>query len=142
MRFCVTVLLAAALLHAQSERGNITGLVTDSTGAAIVGASVVITNRGTNTALTVPTTTAGEYNVPSLVPGEYKVEISAAGFKRFVQDRVTLTAAGTVRVDAQLQVGQVSESVEVTASVTQIQTENAKVSTAVQNRLVDELPTV
>src|SRR5262249_39066333 len=96
----------------------------------------------TNAAVNVTTTSAGEYNVPNLSPGNYRVEIGASGFKRFAQDNVVLNAAGTVRVDAQLAVGAVSETVEVQALDAQIQTENAKVSASMQNRMVDELPLV
>ncbi len=70
------------------------------------------------------------------------MEISATGFKRFLQENITLTASGTVRLDARLQLGQLTETVEVSTAVTQIQLENAKVSTAVQNRMVDDLPLV
>ena len=138
----VLLFLFATLLWAQSERGNITGLVTDSTGGVIAGAAVAITNMATNAAVHVSTTSAGEYNVPNLSPGNYRVEIGAAGFKRFAQSNVVLTAAGTVRLDAQLTVGQISETVEVQAAVAQIQTETAKVSTSMQNRMVDDLPLV
>lgn len=141
-RLAATFLSLSLALQAQTERGNITGVVSDPSGAAIAGALVTITNRATNSGATLPTTTAGAYNAPNLSPGDYRIEISAAGFKRFVQDSVTLTAAGAVRVDAQIQVGQVSETVEVSASAAQIQTETAKTSTAVQNKMVDELPLV
>ncbi|MBI1897376.1 MAG: TonB-dependent receptor, partial [Acidobacteria bacterium] len=138
--FLVTILGAG--LYAQTERGNITGAVSDPSGAAVPGAAVAIVHVATNTAMNVQTTRAGEYNAPNLMPGVYRVEITADGFKRFIQDRVTVTAAATVRLDVRLQVGQVSETVEVSSSVVQIQTENAKVTTAVQNKLVDELPLV
>lgn len=132
----------ATLLLAQTERGNITGSVSDPTGAVIAGAEVKVTHLATNTTANARTTAAGDYNVSNLSPGQYRVEISAAGFKRFLQENITLTAAGTVRLDAQLQLGQVSETVEVSGAVTQIQMENAKITTAVQNRMVDELPLV
>jgi hypothetical protein len=142
MRFAALLCLCSGLLLAQTERGNITGMVADPSGAAVAGASVTITNRATNTTITLTSNTSGEYNAPSLSPGNYRVEISAPGFKRFVQETVTLTAGNTVRLDAPLQVGQVSETVEVSANVVQIQTENAKITTAVQNKMVDELPLV
>lgn len=138
----VLLLFTGAVLIGQTERGNITGQVTDATAASVAGASVVITNIATNQATTVRSTDAGEYNVPNLPPGDYRLEVTSQGFKRFVRDRVTLTAASTVRVDARLEVGQVTETVEVTANTAQVQTENAKVTTAVQNKLVDELPLV
>ena len=137
------VLLAAALAaFAQTERGNITGVVTDSSGAAIPNQQVVISNAATNTAEHVTTTGTGEYNAANLAPGTYRVEISAAGFKRFVVSGITLTASKTVRVDAKLELGQVSDSVLVEAQAVQMQTEDAKVSTSVENRMVDQLPLV
>src|SRR5262249_404283 len=90
----------------------------------------------------VQSTSAGDYNAANLSPGKYRIEISASGFKRFVQDNVTLTAGNTVRADAQLQIGQVSDTIEISAAAAQIQTENAKITTAVQNQLVDDLPLV
>ena len=142
LRLCSFIMVVPGLVYAQTERGNITGMVSDPTSAVIAGATVTATNRATNTTATAVSTAAGEYNLPNLAPGEYRVEVSAPGFKRYLRERVTLTAAGTVRIDAQLEVGQVSESIEVSAAVSQIQSENAKISTAVQNRLVDELPLV
>src|SRR5437016_12422841 len=72
-----------ACAFAQSERGAITGLVTDTTGAVVAGASVEIVSRATNIAVRVTSTTAGEYNAANLSPGDYKVQVSAAGFQRF-----------------------------------------------------------
>ncbi len=136
------LLCIASVLLAQSERGNITGTVSDPSGAAVPDAQVAITNRATNNVVNIPVTQRGDYSAPSLPPGNYRIEVTAPGFKRFVQDNVTLTAAGTIRLDLQLQLGQVSDTVEVTTAVAQIQTDNAKISTSVQNKLVDELPLV
>jgi hypothetical protein len=133
---------ATVLVLAQSERGSITGVVTDPTGAAGSNVPVAVINKATATEQHVTTTNSGEYNVPNLGPGTYRIEIAAPGFRRFVQDGVTLTAGATLRADAQLQVGQVSETVEVQAEATQMQTEDARIATAVENKLVDELPLV
>jgi hypothetical protein len=127
---------------AQSERGNITGVASDPSGAAVAGAEITVTQRDTNAILKASTSASGEYNVPNLIPGAYRIDIVAAGFKRYVQQNLNVTAGSTVRVDAVLQLGQVSESVEITAAASTIQTENAKVSTLVENKLVDELPLV
>jgi hypothetical protein len=135
-------LFSASLVFGQSERGNITGVVTDASGAPLPGAPVTVANTDTNTAAHVSTTSTGEYNVPNLPPGVYRVEVTAPGFKTFVVDRITMTAGATLRADAQLQVGQLNESVEVTAQAIQMQTDDAKISNAVQNKLVDELPLV
>lgn len=142
MKVFLCLALMASGLFAQTERGNITGNVTDSSAAAVPMATVVITNAATNQGTTVVTTSAGDYNAPNLVPGNYRIEVSAPGFKKSIRDGVVLTAASTVRVDTRLEVGQVTETVEVQADIAQVQTENAKISTAVQNKMVDELPLV
>lgn len=135
-------LALAAIVFAQSERGSISGTVTDPAGAAVPGAKLIFVNRDTNATLNGISSDAGEYSVPNLLPGLYRVEVTAAGFKRYLQDQIVVAAASNSRVDVQLQLGQVSETVEVTASAVLIQSENAKVSTQVQNKLVDELPLV
>ncbi len=141
-QFTVILSFYALSAFAQSERGNVAGTVTDPTGAAIAGAEVSLVNRDTNATLKGVSSTTGEYNVPNLLPGVYRVEITATGFKRFLQREVNVSASSSVRVDAQLQLGQVSEQVEVTAAVSTIQTDSAKVSTQVENKMVDELPLV
>jgi outer membrane receptor protein involved in Fe transport len=142
MRYRLLAIFVCSVAFAQTERGNITGNVTDASAAAVPSATVVITNVATNQAATVVTTSAGDYNASGLVPGVYRIEASASGFKRTVRDNVTLTASSTVRADVRLEVGQVSERVEVVADIAQVQTENAKITTAVQNKMVDELPLV
>lgn len=142
IRLVCVFALTVASVFAQSERGSITGVVSDSTGAPIPSVPVRITNQATNNVEKVTTSTIGEYNAPNLAPGIYKIEIAAQGFRTFVESNVNLTAGATVRADAQLQVGQISESVQVQAQAIQMQTEDAKISTAVQNKLVDELPLV
>jgi hypothetical protein len=137
-----TVCFGAVALLAQSERGNITGIVTDQSGAAVAGAQLTLTQRDTNTITRAVATSSGEYNLANLLPGGYRLEITASGFKRYLQQNIMLSAGNTLRVDASLQLGQVSESIEVTAAAATIQTENAKVSTLVENKLVDELPLV
>jgi hypothetical protein len=142
IRTLSSVIFSCALLFAQSERGNITGVVTDSTGAVVPNVPVVITNQATNIPESVTTTSSGEYNAPNLAPGSYRIVVAATGFKRFVEDGVVLTAGSTARIDARLEIGTIGESIEVTAAAVQLQTENAKISTAVQNKMVDELPLV
>ncbi|MEX2263189.1 MAG: carboxypeptidase-like regulatory domain-containing protein, partial [Bryobacteraceae bacterium] len=141
-RTAILWLAVCLIAAAQSERGNITGIVTDPTGAAVAAAELSIIHRDTNATTRAVSTATGEYNVPNLLPGVYRVEITATGFKRFVQQNVVVAAATTVRIDVPLQLGQVTEQIEVSAAVTTIQTDNAKVSSQVQNKLVDELPLV
>ena len=141
-RYVSVLLFSASFLLAQSERGNITGVVTDASGSAMANVPVTIVNTATNSTERVSTTTTGEYNAPNLTPGTYRVEVSAPGFRGVVQNNIVLTAGATVRSDAQLQIGKLTEVVEVQAQAAQMQTEDAKISSAVQNKLVDELPLV
>ena len=138
----VLAICLASLVLAQSERGNISGIITDPQGAAVGGAVLRVINVNTNATVNAVAAQSGEYNAPNLSPGTYRIEITAPGFKRFVQENVIVAAASTLRTDIQLQLGQVSETVEVSASAVVIQTDNAKVSTQVQNKMVDELPLV
>src|ERR1700688_3157580 len=112
---CVFLLCLPLGLFAQGERGTITGTVTDTTGAPMPNVAVSIVNTATNTSVHVTTTSTGEYNVASLQPGAYRVEIVAPGFKRFVEAGIQAAAGSSVRLDARLEVGQVTESVEVNA---------------------------
>src|ERR1041385_2534656 len=141
-KIAITALWLSLAAWAQTERGNIIVGVTYASGAAVPGATVTITNLATNQNVTVTSTNAGDFNGANLPPGNYRIEFSAIGFKRTVRDNVVLTASATVRVDGRLELGQVNETVEVKAEVAQIQTENSKITTAVQNKLVDELPLV
>jgi hypothetical protein len=141
-RLPIALVLAAPFLYAQSERASIAGAVTDASGAKVANAQVAIMNKATNISARVIATSAGEYSAPNLSPGIYRVEISAPGFRRSITDNVTLTAGGVSRIDVELEVGQVSESIEVQAQAAQMQTEDAKISTAVENKMVDQLPLV
>src|ERR687888_1967890 len=86
---CVLWLAAPALLSGQSSRGTILGNVRDPSGAPIPGATVTVTNLGTNVPFTYETDATGDYYVPSLLPGRYRVDAEKAGFKKF-------TAAGVL----------------------------------------------
>jgi Carboxypeptidase regulatory-like domain len=133
---------AATMCLGQSERGNITGVAMDASNSVVPNAPVKVVNQGTNAAAKVTASSSGEYSVPNLVPGTYRLEVSVSGFQNAIVDGIALTAGATVRVDVRLQVGGVTQTVEVAAHNTQIQTEDAKISTAVSNQLVDELPLV
>src|SRR5215470_9709904 len=80
--------------------------------ASVANAPVTSTSKATNISVRVVTSSAGEFNATNLSPGVYRVEIGASGFRRFVEEGVTVTAGATTRMDAQLQLGQISESIE------------------------------
>ena len=150
MRFKrVTALFAAAVVlvlpfsaFAQTERGTITGVVMDSSKAAVPGVSISVVNIGTNAASNVVSGDSGTYSAANLPPGTYRIEATLQGFQTSKVEGVILNAGTTARVDVTLNLGSVSESVLVVAENAVVSTEDAKVATTVSNRLIDELPLV
>lgn len=131
--------MSAAQLFSQTF-GEITGTVTDSTGAAIVNAGVTITNLSTNQIRQAQTSGSGDYTVPFLVPGRYKLEARSAGFKASVVPDRTLQVGDVLRVDFALEVGNVTESVQVESSVEMLQTSSTATGTVIEQRRIVELP--
>jgi len=125
---------------AQTFYGSVVGTVTDNTGAVVPGATVTISNLGTNEVRTAKTNTAGEFRFVNLIPANYKVTIEAANFKRFVRPSAEVTVDTTLRVDAALQVGAASETVEVTTAAPLLQTESGSLGDAVQTIQMKEIP--
>ncbi len=134
------VLLAAAAAFAQSFTGSISGLVTDSSGAVIPGAQVTVISTDTNIRSTATTDASGNYTLPLLPRGNYRVEVSAGGFRRFVREGIVLQVQQTARVDVQMTVGELVESVVVTADATRLETESATLAKVVDNRSIVNLP--
>ena len=97
-------------------------------------------NVGTNAARSVTTNEAGDYSFPSLPPGTYTVKIEKTGFKTVIRNEIELQVQQSARVDFEMQVGQVSESIEVRASATLLATEDATVGTVIENKRIVELP--
>jgi hypothetical protein len=128
-----------AVLSAQTQ-GEITGRVADPTGAGIPGATLTLISVSTNAVRTTATTTTGDYTFPSLAPGFYNLRTEHSGFKSAVSNNVEVQVQQTVRLDISLQVGQVSDSVDVSATADLLQAENASVGTVIENKGVTELP--
>src|SRR4030095_12030866 len=138
----LTLLLAAVVLG-QSDRGTITGTVTDSSGSAVPGANVTVINLATNANSTAVTTGDGVYSIVALPPGTYRVRIEKSGFKRAEIGQVTVVVGNTTAANVTMEVGQVSEIVEIAAAAGgQVQTENAKVSSQVSKKQIAQLPLV
>ena len=131
-------MLAASAAFGQTF-GEITGHVADSTGAAVATAVISATNTATNAARQTASSASGDYAVPSLPPGNYTVRIEKPGFKSETS-HIDVAVQQTVRLDFTLQVGQVSESIEVSAQTVQLQSENATVGTVIENKRIVELP--
>src|SRR2546430_14187123 len=121
-----TILLGitlAASAFAQVDTGTITGRVSDSTGATVAGVQVKVVQVETNFQFAAITNAEGIFRVQSLQPGTYQVTFEASGFKRIVQGNVSLHTGDVLPVNATLEVGNVSESIQVTAQSTLLQTE-------------------
>ncbi len=136
------ILLSAAVCFAQSERGTITGFVHDASGAVIAGAKVTIVNTATNSTTSLTSNESGEFTVPSLASGLYDVRVEKEGFRPSELKALTLNAATTVRADAKLEVGSSTQTIEVQAAAVQLQSEDAKMSVTISQKLVDSLPLV
>ncbi|ADW70432.1 TonB-dependent receptor [Granulicella tundricola] len=135
-------LMITAVASAQlAGKGALRGSVTDSTGAAVPGATIVVTNIATNTKQTLVSTSAGDYEV-SLDPGKYTVTVTLAGFKSFVQQNIQVDALQTFGVNAQLQTGDVSETITVTDAPPTLETSNATLGVTLEQEQYSNLPII
>src|SRR5579872_4348805 len=133
---------STALFGQIADRAVITGLVTDASGAAVPGAKVTITDQDTGVQTVVATNSAGNYSTPPLILGTYTVQVEKPGFKTFVRSGIVLTGGMHYRQDAQLQIGQAVQTVQVTASSQMINTETPTVSHTLGSLYYHDLPAV
>ncbi len=133
----VTVGLATAAL-AQTF-GEVTGHIADASEAAVPGARITLTNVATSAVRETMSTESGDYTFPAVAPGQYTVKVERASFKS-ASSGIQVQVQQTVRVDFTLQVGQVSEAIEVSASAQLLQAENSTLGTVIDNKGVTELP--
>src|SRR5882757_8579553 len=134
------LLVGAAPVFSQTTTGRILGRVDDQTGAAVPGATVTVTDVQRGTTRTVASDTSGDYVVPNLQPGVYKVRAEAKGFKSVERPNVGLEVAQDVRVDLPLSPGQVSETVTVTEEVPLVNTTSATLGGTLSNGEINDLP--
>src|SRR5438309_697107 len=134
---CITI--AAVPLGAQNF-GEITGTVTDATGAVFSGAAVTVTSATTNQVRRAVTNETGDYSVPFLVPGVYDLRAESSGFKVAVRKGVGIEVAAVARIDFNLEVGEVSQQVQVSGGAPLLATENTALGTVIENRRIVDLP--
>src|SRR5713226_3408388 len=135
------ILFALTLpLHAQTTNGSIQGTVTDPSGAAVGGASVTGRNLDTGLTITTVTTDAGLYSLANLPPGRYAVTIEGPGLKKYLREGVTVQTGATVALDVQMQLGAVSDNVNVIAHASQLETATSDIGSTVGTSLVANLP--
>jgi hypothetical protein len=134
------LLFGASLLHAQVDTGSISGTVTDASGAVLKGASVTLINEGTAAELTTTTGDSGTYTFSPVRIGDYTVRANAQGFQTTTQKHITVNVGAALLANFTLKPGAVSETVEVTSTTPQLQTQDASVGQVVDARNVNNLP--
>ncbi len=130
----------AVAAFAQSDRGIITGTVTDTSGAVVANAAIQAKQLETGAVFPTTTTGTGNYTLTELPVGSYEVTATVPGFKKYVRSGITVEVAQTLRIDIPLQVGAASESVTVSAEASLLKTESGDVSANVQVDTLDTLP--
>ena len=141
---CLGILFSALLLSlvcsAQVERATITGALTDKNGAVVPDATVRITQESTNETKTLQTDSAGEYTASNLQPGSYTVEAEKDGFSKHINKGFVVQVGQTARLDVVMEVGSVTQSVEVTDAIPVLQSESASVGQVIGTTAVQQLP--
>ncbi len=138
--FFVFPLLVAGIMWAQSDRGTITGTVTDPTGAVLAGVEVIATNVDTGVRQTVSTNSVGLYSVLNLQVGRYSLTFSKQGFRNLERSIIQLAVAQVAKIDVTLPIGMATELVTVTEDVPLLQTQTADVGTNLKGSVVMNLP--
>ncbi len=125
---------------AAQNSGEITGSVADPSGAVVANAAVIITNTATNQVRRAVTNDAGNYSLPYLVPGVYDARVESSGFKTITRRGVEVQVGQVARIDFALEVGELSQQVEVSGGAPLLATENVTLGTVIENRRIVELP--
>ena len=136
---CAALLMCCAI-RGQEFRGNLSGFIVDPAGAVIPGAMVAATEVNTGTKVQTASDAAGQYNLPFLAPGDYDIAVQSSGFKEFVRRSVHVGAGDHPVVDIALEVGNATQTIEVTADAPLVNSENASIGQAITTKEVADLP--
>lgn len=134
------LLLLSVSAFAQESRGTIAGRVNDPQGAGVTGARVVITNVETGIATALTTNDAGAYAAPLLIPGAYQIVAEHTGFKRTTRRGINLSVNDNLQIDLKLELGEVSQSVDVTDSAPLVEAADGSLGLVISNKELTELP--
>src|SRR5262249_10351149 len=137
MRFTLLTLLPLLLLGQNSQ---ITGRISDPSGAIIPQARVTVTNEGTGVKWNALSNEVGYYTVPLLEPGSYRIRVEGSGFKPVVRSAVRLQVEQAARLDFTLELGQVNETVEISSEAPLVESETSSVGQVVDNKTILEMP--
>jgi hypothetical protein len=136
----LAISVLAATAFGQSDRGTITGAITDQSGAVIPGVPVIATNIATGISFNTQTTETGNFTIPSVPVGSYSLRVEKSGFRAFQQTGITVQVAQTVRINVVLEVGNATETVEVKADASLLRTESVEQSTVLNGDKINQLP--
>lgn len=139
---CLFCLLFTGLCYGQESRATIIGRVTDQSGGFVPGAQVEAVNLATNVPASSVTNDSGNYEMPYLLPGLYRVKVEMPGFKTFVRDAIELRVSDRLALDFVLEVGEVSESITVTGETPLLESSTASLGIIMDEKRVTELPMV
>jgi hypothetical protein len=120
--------------------GEVTGTVTDASGAVIAGAQVRVTNTATQQARSAASNDSGVYSVPYLVPGTYAVRAEKSGFKVTTQSDVEVHVGDVARIDFRLELGEITQQVEVTGGAPLLNTESVAIGSVIESTQIVNLP--
>jgi hypothetical protein len=134
------LVLVAWSSFAQSDRGTITGTISDPASAVVPGAKIEAKNAQTDAVYNTASTTAGNYTLAQLPAGTYQISASMPGFKKYVRTGITVLVAQTLRIDVKLEVGNITEMVEVNADAPLLRTESGELSDNIKIDRMDNLP--
>src|SRR5438132_3329006 len=139
--WCILSIVVLSVLPALAQtQASISGVIHDPTGAVIPGVTVTVTNPATNFVRAAISNETGVYNFPVLQPGIYNIKVELPGFRTIEQNDVELQIQQSARIDFTLQVGDVSQTVEVSGTAALIATENATVGTVIENKRIVDMP--
>src|SRR5687767_6292723 len=136
----LAAVLVAGLVWSQSPQANVSGIVRDSQGAVIANAEIVALSVATAVSTSAKTNESGFYSLRNLPIGEYTVTVTQPGFRRYQQQGLTLTTGQSLQLDIALELGQVTETVNVTASAQMLETRTSDVSQLVETKTVEDVP--
>ena len=142
IRIVSCVVFAAALGFSQTQSARLVGTVHDTTGAVVPNAKVSATNSATKLRTDTTTNATGDYVLPALQPGTYTLNVEATGFRKAAIDGIELDAASNVSQSVTLEVGQMTEVVEVTANVVNVNTTDAQIANSVTIKDIETLPQI
>ncbi len=138
--YALAFFLACGCLLAQRDLGTVSGTVTDAQGAAIPNSKVTLVNDATGVANSTQTNDAGAYNVPALPPGTYTLTVEASGFQKAQQKGVLVNPGEPIAVNMTLQVGEASQTIEVTAAAPLLETETPAIGASLNSTQVSAAP--